>query len=290
MRLAIASGKGGTGKTTLATNLAYHAAQRGLRAAYADCDVEEPNGHLFLRPTIEKREIVNEWVPRVDSALCGLCGQCGSICQFSAIVAIGDSVLVYPQLCHGCGGCASACPNQAISEVPHALGETQSGRAGALHFIQGKLNIGEARGAPVVRAVRAAVPSVDLAVFDAPPGTSCSAIASTRDTDLVVLVTEPTPFGLNDLRLAVEMVRMLAIPLAVVINRVGVGDDRVAEFCRAEHIDVWAEIPDDRRIGEVYARGQLVCEALPEYGSLFGGLLDRAQQHAQTAEATEAGA
>jgi len=290
MKIAIASGKGGTGKTTLATNLAYVAAQRGLRTAYADCDVEEPNGHLFLQPTIEGPCIVNESVPQVDKELCGLCGQCGDICQFSAILAIGKSVLVYPQLCHGCGGCALVCPNQAITEVPHPLGEMQSGSAGSLRFVQGKLNIGEARSAPVIRAVRAAIPLVELAILDAPPGTSCPTIASVRDTDLVLLVTEPTPFGLNDLRLAVEMVRMLKLPLAVVVNRAGVGDDRVVRYCRAERIDVWAEIPDDRRIGEAYARGRLICEALPEHQSIFSDLLDRALRLTTGAKSSEAAA
>lgn len=290
MKIAIASGKGGTGKTTLATNLAYVAAQRGFRTAYVDCDVEEPNGHLFLHPMIEDQRVVNESVPQVDRELCGLCGQCGDICRFSAILAIGNSVLVYPQLCHGCGGCALVCPTHAITEVPHPLGEMQSGGAGPLRFVQGKLNIGEARSAPVIRAVRAAIPSVELAIFDAPPGTSCPTIASVRDTDHVLLVTEPTPFGLNDLRLAVEMVRMLKLPLAVVVNRAGAGDDRVTRYCHVEGIEIWAEIPDDRRIGEAYARGRLICEALPEYQSVFSGLLDRALQRTPGVKSQEAAA
>ncbi len=290
MRIAIASGKGGTGKTTLATNLAYLAAQRGLRTAYVDCDVEEPNGHLFLHPTIEDRCVVSESVPQVDRELCGLCGKCGKVCQFSAIVVVGKNVLVYPQLCHGCGGCALVCPIQAITEIPHPLGEMQSGGAGPLRFVQGKLNIGEARSAPVIRAVRAAMPSVELAILDAPPGTSCPTIASVRDTDHVLLVTEPTPFGLNDLRLAVEMVRMLKLPLAVVVNRAGVGDDRVTRYCHAEGIEIWAEIPDDRRIGEAYARGLLLCEALPEYQSTFSNLLDRAFRQISIAKSQEAAA
>ena len=290
MKIAIASGKGGTGKTTLATNLAYQAAQRGLRTAYVDCDVEEPNGHLFLHPTIEERHVVSEWVPQVDRQLCSLCGQCSTICRFSAIVAIGHNLLVYPQLCHGCGGCTLVCPNHAISERPHALGEMQTGQAGSLHFIQGKLNIGEARSTPVIRAVRAIVPPVELAILDAPPGTSCPTIASVRDTDLVLLVTEPTPFGLHDLRLAVEMVRMLKLPLAVVVNRVGVGDDRVARYCLTEGIEVWGEIPDDRRIGEAYARGRLICQTLPEYQVVFSGLLDRALRLAPAVESQEAAA
>lgn len=278
MKLAIASGKGGTGKTTLATNLAQVAARRGLRVAYVDCDVEEPNGHLFLHPTIESCLVVNELTPRVDKRLCDLCGRCGDICRFSAIVVMGVDVLVYPQLCHGCGGCMRVCPNHAIVETPHPLGEVHRGRAGVIQFLEGKLNIGEARSAPVIRAVREAVPAVELTILDAPPGTSCPAIAGVRDADFVLLVTEPTPFGLNDLRLAVEMVRMLKRPLAVVVNRVGVGDDRIARYCRTEGIGVWAEIPDDRRIGEAYARGRLICEALPEYESVFDNLLERVLQ------------
>ncbi len=273
MRIAIASGKGGTGKTTVATNLAYVASRNGQSVAYLDCDVEEPNGHIFLKPEITHREPIGILVPRVDEDKCSLCGKCGEICQYSAIVCLGKKVLVYPELCHACGGCNLVCPDDAITEVPREMALLESGRAGAIRFVQGTLNIGEAMSPPVIKAVKAAVPNVDLVITDAPPGTSCPVIESIRDCDFVLLVTEPTPFGLNDLKLAVEMVRALKLPFGVLINRADVGDRGVHLYCRKERIKVLAEIPDDRRIAEAYSRGELVCEVLPDYQSLFAHLL-----------------
>ena len=273
MRITIASGKGGTGKTTIATNLAYVAAGNNRSVAYLDCDVEEPNGHIFLKPAITHRTPVGNLIPRVDEAKCTLCGKCGEICQYSAIVCIGKKVLVYPELCHACGGCWLVCPEDAITEVPREMGVLEAGRAGPIHFVHGLLNVGEAMSPPVIKAVKAAAPEADLVITDAPPGTSCPVIESVRDSDFVVLVTEPTPFGLYDLKLAVEMVRALKLPLGVVINRADLGDRAVDLYCRTEGIKVLAEIPDDRRIAEAYSRGELVCEALPGLAALFAALL-----------------
>ncbi len=273
VRVAIASGKGGTGKTTVATNLAYVASRNGQSVAYLDCDVEEPNGHIFLRPQITDRKPVGTLIPRVDEEKCTHCGKCGEICQYSAIVCVGQKVLVYPELCHACGGCWLVCPQDAIAEVFREMGLLESGRAGAVQFVQGTLNIGEAMSPPVIKAVKAAAPEADLVITDVPPGTSCPVIESIRDCDFVLLVTEPTPFGLNDLKLAVEMVRALKLSFGVAINRADVGDRAVQLYCRNKRIKVLAEIPDDRRIAEAYSRGEMVCEALPEYQSLFEGLL-----------------
>jgi MinD superfamily P-loop ATPase len=275
MDIAVASGKGGTGKTTVATSLAWTAARDSLATAYLDCDVEEPDGHLFLRPAVSDRQPVWRLVPQVDPAACTHCGQCGRICQYSAIVCIGEQVLVFPELCHSCGGCVRVCPAGAISEVPVEVGRLESGRAGEVAFVHGLLNVGEAMSPPVIRAVRGARPEAELAVLDAPPGTSCPVIEAVRGCDYTVLVTEPTPFGLHDLKLTVEMVRALGQRFGVVINRAGVGDDRTNAYCRAEGIEILCEIPDDRRIAEAYSRGEVVAEALPELRETFAALLAR---------------
>ena len=281
MKIALASGKGGTGKTTVATNIAYVASRNGQSVTYLDCDVEEPNGHIFLKPEITHREPVGTLIPRVDEEKCTLCGKCGEICQYSAIVCVGQKVLVYPELCHACGGCQLMCPEDAITEVSREMGLLETGRAGPIHFVHGLLNVGEAKSPPVIKAVKAAAPKADLVITDAPPGTSCPVIESIRDCDFVVLVTEPTPFGLNDLKLAVEMVRALKLPFAVVINRADLGDRGVHAYCQKESIKVLVEIPDDRRIAEAYSRGELVCEALPEYQSLLEGLLKEVTEEGQ---------
>lgn len=275
MKIALASGKGGTGKTTLATNLAVVASRQGRCVAYLDCDVEEPNGHLFLRPAIAARTPVTTPVPRVLEEACRHCGECSGICQYSAIVCLGEKVLVYPELCHGCGGCALVCPNQAIIEVPREIGVVERGTAGPIGFVHGLLNVGEAQSPPVIKAVKAAAPDVEWQILDAPPGTSCPVITTLSDCDFVVLVTEPTPFGLNDLALAVDTVRQLGLPFGVVINRADAGDQRVKDYCTAEQISVLLEIPEDRRIAEAYSRGELVSETVPRTRAAFEELYGR---------------
>ncbi len=273
MKIGIASGKGGTGKTTIATNLAHAASSNGQSVAYVDCDVEEPNGHIFLKPEITHSGPVSTLIPQVAETICTLCGKCGEICQYSAIVCVGERVLVYPELCHACGGCRLVCPEEAITEVPRDVGVLETGHAGPIHFVQGLLNVGEAKSPPVIKVVKAAAPEAELVIVDAPPGTSCPVIESIRDCDFVVLVTEPTPFGLHDLKLAVEMVRALGLPLGVVINRAGIGNLGVHRYCDEEGITILAEIRDDRRIAEAYSRGELICEALPDYAASFAALL-----------------
>jgi len=272
MKIAVASGKGGTGKTTIATNLAFTLSGNGQKVAYLDCDVEEPNGHIFLRPEIEKTESIGVPVPEVDREACSACGECGEICNYSAIVLVGEKVLTFPELCHGCGGCSLVCPEKAIREVPRETGLVEEGRAGAVHFVHGRLRVGEAMSPPLIRAVKQRTPVEGIAVFDAPPGTSCPVIESVRGADFVLLVTEPTPFGLHDLGLAVEMLRKLQLPFGVIINRSDVGDDRVGEYCEGEEIPVLLEIPDDRRIAEAYSRGEMAVQARPEYRRHFTDL------------------
>jgi len=275
MKIAIASGKGGTGKTTVATNLAWVAARKGHSVSYLDCDVEEPNGHLFLKPEITVSRPIGRLHPAVDEEKCIHCGLCGEICQYSAIVCIGEKVLVYPELCHSCGGCVLVCRPRAITEVLRESGKLEIGQAGPVNFVHGLLNIGEAMSTPLIRQVKEAAPESGLVIIDAPPGASCPVMESVRGTDFVLLVTEPTPFGLNDLKLAVEMVRALKRPLGVAINRAGSGDDQTREYCRLQGIDILAEIPDDRRVAEAYSRGVLASEALPEIRTQFEDLLGR---------------
>jgi MinD superfamily P-loop ATPase len=273
MRIAVASGKGGTGKSTLATNLAFIGAQNGRTIAYVDCDVEEPNGHIFLRPEICYERPIGKKIPVVDISKCIFCDRCEKICQFNAIACFAKEILIYPELCHACGGCQLVCPTAAISEKFLETGKLEVGRADGMRFVQGVLNVGEPLSPPLVSAVKSAVPKSDLEIIDAPPGTSCPVIESIRGSDYVLLVTEPTPFGLHDLKLAIEMVKALKLPFGVVINRIGIGNDDVMAYCQEERIQVLAKIPDDRRIAEEYSNGHLFCEFLPEYRPLFESLL-----------------
>ncbi len=270
MIIAVASGKGGTGKTTVAVNLARVC---GTDVHLLDCDVEEPNAHLFLKGELcGDQETVSIPVPEVDEALCDGCGECSRFCEYKALAVLAKRVLVFPEMCHGCGGCMRVCPKGAILEVPRRIGVVETRRAGEITLVQGRLDVGVAMSPPLIRAVKAHIPKEGDAILDAPPGTSCPVIATLRETDTVVLVTEPTPFGLNDLKLAVAMVREMKVPFGVVVNRAGSGDDRVQAYCREEWIPVFGEIPDDRRIAEAYSRGELIVDALPEYRERFRAL------------------
>jgi MinD superfamily P-loop ATPase len=282
IRIAVASGKGGTGKTTVATNLAVALAETGRQVAYVDCDVEEPNGHIFLKPTIQRRREVSVPVPEVDETRCALCGACGEACRYSAIVALPEKVLTFPGLCNGCGGCTLACPEGAIREVPRAIGVVEHGVAGHVAFSQGKLNVGEASPTPVIRAVLESAPRDRIVVVDSPPGTSCPVIESVKTADVVLLVTEPTPFGLNDLKLAVEMVRELGVPFGVAVNRVGTGDNAVLEYCVSERIPVLIEIPNDREIARACSRGALALTAMPDLKPRLLGLYEKLGELAGT--------
>lgn len=272
MILAVASGKGGTGKTTASVNLAW---VMDTDVHLLDCDVEEPNSHLFLKGGKTKEEIISTPVPEVDESLCNDCGECGKFCQYHAIVSFGTKPILFPELCHSCGGCAKVCPQRAIREIDRRIGVVETMQAGNITLIQGRLDIGIAMAPPLIRAVKTRVRNGTPAILDAPPGTSCAVITTLRDTDFVILVTEPTPFGLYDLKLAVDMVRTLKIPFGVVVNRMGIGDRRVHDYCRNEQIPILLEIPDDRRIAEAYSRGDLIVEALPEYRRLFVQLFEK---------------
>jgi MinD superfamily P-loop ATPase len=275
MRLAVASGKGGTGKTTVATNLAVTLARHGQTVAYVDCDVEAPNGHLFLNPTSARESPVGRLVPRVNQERCLLCGLCAQFCRFNAIVCLPDRVLVYDELCHSCGGCALVCPAEAISEISHPMGVVKTGAAGGVQFVAGTLNVGEAASPPVIRAAKQAASPAQWTILDAPPGTACPMIETVRDCDYVLLVTEPTPFGLHDLRLAVEVVRTLKLACGVVVNRADPVATETREWCEHARVAILAEIPDSVAIAKAYSQGQLIVEAVPGLQQIFDQLIAR---------------
>jgi MinD superfamily P-loop ATPase len=279
MILAVASGKGGTGKTTISVNLALTTPGP---VRLLDCDVEEPNCHIFLKPEIHQREPVGIPIPAVDESKCTACGECSRICQYHAIVALKTKPLVFPELCHGCGGCALVCPTGAISETLREIGVIESGSRDSVAFIQGRLNIGHPMSPPLIRAVKRHLSTNGITILDCPPGTSCPVIAALRGSHFVLLVTEPTPFGLYDMTLAVEMVRELGLPFGVVVNRSDAGDRRVWKYCRRENIPVLLEIPEDRRIAEAYSRGKLIIEALPEYRAHFERLWEAVLERTST--------
>ena len=258
MKIAVASGKGGTGKTTISVALGTYLARKGLSVEILDCDVEEPNANIFLKAPIEKKEKVYSLVPHVNLEQCTGCGACDSICEFSAIVLVKGKPLVFPDMCHSCGGCTLVCPQKAISEKEKEIGIIEEGQTETITYRGGRLNISEAMSPPLIKYVKKQSEASDITIIDSPPGTSCPVIEAIDKTDYVILVTEPTPFGLHDLKLAVGMVRETGIPFGVVINRSDGGDYRVVHYCGKEQVDVIAEIPQSRTIAENYSKGEFV--------------------------------
>lgn len=275
MILSIASGKGGTGKTTVATNLAL---SLGEGVQLLDCDVEEPNSALFVQPEWTSREIVYAMVPEVDEDACTRCGQCAELCQFKAISVLGNTILTFPELCHSCGGCMRVCPEGAVSEVGRPLGEMHIGRRNGLDFADAELNVGVAFAPPLIRRVRAETLPEKTVIIDAPPGTSCPVIAAVKGTDFVLMVTEPTPFGLSDLKLATEVVRILGIPCGLIINRAEMGYEDVHTFAESKGIPILMEIPFDRKIAEAYSRGEPLVDGMPEWRERFADLYERIER------------
>jgi MinD superfamily P-loop ATPase len=281
MVIAVASGKGGTGKTTVAVNLARVLGD----VQFLDCDVEEPNAHLFLKPDLTEKTPARVMVPEIIEEKCTYCGKCAEVCAFNAIAVIPPNgilkggVLVFPNLCHSCGGCFLLCPEGAIREVPREIGVVETGRAGAIRFVHGRLHVGEAMSPPLIRQVKKHVDRTRTTLIDAPPGTSCPVINSLEGSDYCLLVTEPTPFGLNDLVLAVEVLRVMGIPHGLVINRCDIGDDGVERYARDNGIPVLMRIPFDREIAERYSRGLIAVDGSGEYAEKFRGLYDAIRNH-----------
>lgn len=275
MIISVASGKGGTGKTTISTNLAL---SLDGNVQFLDCDVEEPNAHIFLKPEITKREKVHIPVPEVDEDKCNYCGKCQKVCAYNAIAVLNKKVLVFPELCHGCGGCVLLCPKKAISEKNKEVGVVEVGNitnsGSGIQFIHGKLNIGEMMSPPIIRAVKKHILPDKTVIIDAPPGTSCPVIESIKGSNYCILVTEPTPFGLNDLVLAVEVLRRLNIPFGVIINRADIGDNEVKKYCKKENIPILMSVPFSRKIAESYSRGVSIIESQPKYKAEFRKLFD----------------
>ncbi|MDX9860272.1 MAG: ATP-binding protein [Rhodospirillales bacterium] len=278
MIIAIASGKGGTGKTLVTAALAT-IWPRPVVAI--DLDVEAPNLHLFLHPRLSPPEVATIEVPVADPARCSGCGACAELCQFKAVALFGDFPTVFPDMCHGCGGCIAVCPTGALRPGSRALGEIQDGRAGSIGFLMGRMRIGEALSPPLIRQVKARLADglkktagrVD-ALIDSPPGASCPAVNAVSGADAVVLVTEPTPFGLHDLKLARHAFAALGVPLGVVINRAGTGEPRVYDYCRATNLPILAEIPFDRAIAATYARGETAVAVSQRYRDIFEALAE----------------
>ncbi|MCU0846480.1 MAG: ATP-binding protein [Spirochaetes bacterium] len=274
MNIAVASGKGGTGKTTVSVSLALYMSLGGSSIALLDCDVEEPNVNLFLRAPIAKTENFSVLIPSIDHVLCTGCGECERICAYNAIAIIKGEPLVLADMCHSCGGCFHVCPEKAIIEIPKKIGVIESGSAHGIDFAGGRLNISAHMSPPLIKDMKKLHHDADVRIIDCPPGTSCPVIESVRGCDFLVLVTEPTPFGLNDLRLAVNMAKALSLPFGVVINRAGIGNDDVEKYCKKNDIEILARISNIKRIAEEYSRGDCSSYILDNYSNEFDRIVN----------------
>ncbi|MCK8603635.1 ATP-binding protein [Desulfoferrobacter suflitae] len=290
MIVSVASGKGGTGKTTVSASLTTI---WGRPIVAVDLDVEEPNLHLFLHPAMEGNETAYIKIPVVDESKCTYCGACSDLCQFKAISVVNQLVMTFPEMCHGCGGCMAICPEKAISEGRRELGEISWGSAGSAGFLMGRLRVGEAMSPPLMRQVKARLNAMAAGgsrdvIIDAPPGVSCPAVNAVIDSDVIILVTEPTPFGLYDFQLAWEAFCPLGKPMGAVVNRAGVGNDQIYHFCQDKGLPILAQIPFDRAIAEAYARGRIITEVSSDIERIFIDLKEGIRHLAERRSSKEA--
>jgi MinD superfamily P-loop ATPase len=266
MKIAIASGKGGTGKTTLSTNLASYLTGK-YEVILTDLDVEEPNSGLFIKGRSIHNEDKFKMIPAWTNE-CSLCRLCQEVCNFHAVLQLGTQIMVFPELCHSCYACSELCPDSALPMIPQKMGELKHFQNSKLSFIESRLDIGQEQAVPLIaqtnKYVESHFPEDLIKIYDSPPGTSCPVIESVKEADFVILVTEPTPFGLHDLKLAIDTIRLLKINFGVVINRFGIGNDDVIDYCQRENIPTLAKIPNDRRIAELYSCGELIYKKIPE--------------------------
>jgi len=277
MIVAVASGKGGTGKTSVAVNLALSIGN----VQFLDCDAEEPNAHLLLHPKISREEPVYIPVPVINEGLCDYCGKCAEFCANNAIFVSADKALVFPELCYSCGGCAIVCPRKAISEEQRRIGTLKYGLADDLELVYGELEVGEPMAVPVINEVKKQqIRNSKTVILDSPPGTSCPVIETVKGSDFCVLVTEPTPFGLHDLKITVQVLKQMKIPFGVVVNRAGIGDQRVYEYCKNENIPVLLEIPYQRKIAELYSKGIPFSLEMPKWKEKFQAFFDEVRKYA----------
>lgn len=273
-KIAVASGKGGTGKSTVSTNLAYLLSKTYKDVCLVDCDVEEPNCHIFLKPYFSTSNPVYLPVPQVNAEKCIQCGKCAEVCQYNSLAFVKGKVIVFPELCHGCGSCNLICPSGAITETGREVGVVESGLGQGFDFVHGKSRIGEAMSPPLIKETKKAGENHNIQVLDCPPGTSCPVITAVKDADYVFMVTEPTPFGLYDLKLAVDVVKKLGLPYGIVINRSGENDNLIEDYAKSENINILTKIPDSRAIAECYSKGELILKVLPEYKTDFEPLVN----------------
>jgi len=270
MIVTIASGKGGTGKTSVAVNMALSIGRTQL----LDCDVEEPNAYLLLHPKLIKIEQVHTLIPKINKELCDSCGQCSKFCQYNAIFTFKEKILVFPEICHSCGGCAIICLKKAITEEKHRIGTIKFGSTHDLILVYGELEVGKPMAVPVIKAVKKQIDKTKNVIIDSPPGTSCPFVETVRGSDFCILVTEPTPFGLHDLKIAMQVLKKMAVPFGVIVNRAGIGDRKVYDYCKEENVPILLEIPYQRRIAELYSKGEPFIFEMPEWKTKFQALFN----------------